>query len=60
MTDFALPLPAFRKPIAAPDWLAGLLYTLAARRRLARRRRYLVASRRFDWMLSLPQSRHGG
>ena len=61
MTDFALPLPAI-KPIDAPDWLAGLRRMLAVRRRLARRRRYLgfAATGRYDWMLALPQSRHGG
>lgn len=61
--DFVLPLPTARSTrIARPDWLGRFARALEVRARLARRRRFrdLARSRAHDWMLALPQSRHGG
>lgn len=62
MTDFTLPLPAFRDAVALPGWVAPLRHLLRVRGRLARRRRFRhrAGLRDRDWMLALPQSRHGG
>jgi hypothetical protein len=62
MADFALPLPTAHEPIARSGWLARIGYLLRVRARLARRRRIydLARTAEHDWMLALPQSRHGG
>lgn len=62
MTDFSLPFPIAHRAIARPEWLVRIRRLLRARGRLARRHRLrdVTRSRAHDWMLALPQSRHGG
>lgn len=60
MTDFALPLPTAHRPTTHRDWLARVTHTLRVHARLARRRRLHAHGSAHDWMLALPQSRHGG
>ncbi|MDC9823679.1 hypothetical protein PRN20_08040 [Devosia sp. ZB163] len=65
MTDFALPLHAPRTSVARPDWLTRLGRTLRVRARVNRRRRRrqyrdFAGTGAHDWLLALPQSRHGG
>jgi hypothetical protein len=65
LTDFALPLRAPYASVARPDWLTRLGRTLRVRARFNRRRRHrqyrdFASTRAHDWLLALPQSRHGG
>jgi hypothetical protein len=62
MTDLALLLQLNAKPGRRAGWLIRLRYLLVARSRLARRRRHCrhIRPSANDWMLALPQSRHGG
>lgn len=62
MIDLALSLQLNGNPGGRANWLFGLRRLLVARIRLVRRRRFrrLVRPSANDWILALPQSRHGG
>ena len=62
MADFALPLPVTHRRVIRPAWLLRVVYLLRVRSRLIRRRRRRnsVRTGAHDWVLALPQSRHGG
>lgn len=63
MTDFALPLPVAAKLITIPRWVARFARLMRVHARYNRRRGFREAASSgtgHDWLLALPQSRHGG
>jgi hypothetical protein len=62
MADLALPLPLVHRRIARSAWLVRAAYLLRVHSRFIRRRRFrdIAQNQAHDWILALPQSRHGG